>query len=311
MSKYLIDERPLTVLPSLVAMVGLERAMILQQIHYICQQPKSGTILGDGEKWTWNSYREWQEEYFPFWTEANIQKHILKLEKEGYLLACQPYLENGNATKSYRVNIQKITDPSFTPVDDAHPLLQYPPIIDSSRPPSFTPVDYLLKDSKSSTNNSTKEEANASREEQPSPYELTYEDCDPDGLPLKKKQKPQRIQKSLNPPRTANGKPRPIYPPASATPVAVQMVEKIMGKRLDKLLWDEVLAKVDEVPDEELLNKCRTYWLGRGWNEYAIGWLDYYKIGIPSYAPKSNGNGTPKLRSAKEILAEREAQHAK
>ena len=79
--KLLINESPLMVLPSLVKIVGLERAIILQLLHYACQQPKSGQVLSDGKKYLWNSYQDWQS-HFPFWKPENIQKHFLKLEKK-------------------------------------------------------------------------------------------------------------------------------------------------------------------------------------------------------------------------------------
>lgn len=127
MAKLLIDESPLTVLPSLVKLVGLEKALVLQQVHYACQQPRSGKMLSDGKKYVWNTYEGWQTEYFPFWSTKNIQKHFLKLEADGYLISCQPRLKYGDATKYYRVDEDFLADqthslpewmPSSTPVDD-------------------------------------------------------------------------------------------------------------------------------------------------------------------------------------------------
>lgn len=110
MSKLLIDELPLIVLPSLVKLVGIEKALILQQVHYACQQPRSGKILSDRKKYVWNTYDEWQTNYFPFWSTKTIQRHFLILEKEGYLISCQPQLNKGDATKYYRVDEDFLSD---------------------------------------------------------------------------------------------------------------------------------------------------------------------------------------------------------
>lgn len=130
MSKLLIDERPLTVLPSLIALVGMERAVILQQVHYACQQPKSGAILSDNYKYVWNTYQDWQKDYFPFWKPENIKKHFLILEKEGYLVSCQPRLKYGDATKYYRVDEDFIADKTFenniVNSDTPHSQPEYP-----------------------------------------------------------------------------------------------------------------------------------------------------------------------------------------
>lgn len=103
MSKLLIEERPLVLLPSLVTAVGIERAVILQQIHYLCQSPRGGKLLDDGQKWTWQTYDEMVAEYFPFWSAKTVQRHILKLEKDGYLLSRRPNQTEWDATKFYRI----------------------------------------------------------------------------------------------------------------------------------------------------------------------------------------------------------------
>ena len=109
MSKLLIDERPLTVLPSLVALVGMERAVILQQIHWLSQQKNTGVVLDDGERWVWGTNEEWCDEYFTFWKADTLRKHLKRLEKDGYIFTCQP---NGfNRTNHYRVNYENLESP--------------------------------------------------------------------------------------------------------------------------------------------------------------------------------------------------------
>ncbi|MBW4565371.1 MAG: hypothetical protein KME32_30660 [Mojavia pulchra JT2-VF2] len=48
-SKLITPESPLLVPPLLAAEIGLEEAVILQQIHYYCQISKH--IKADGRRW--------------------------------------------------------------------------------------------------------------------------------------------------------------------------------------------------------------------------------------------------------------------
>jgi DnaD/phage-associated family protein len=87
MSKLLINEPPLQVLPSLAVAVGLNEAIVIQQIHYWLSG-KAGKII-DGQRWIFNGYSEWQEQ-FPFWSNATIYRIFAKLEREGIVISKQP-----------------------------------------------------------------------------------------------------------------------------------------------------------------------------------------------------------------------------
>lgn len=106
--KLIINESPLTVLPTLAKLVGLQQAIIIQQIHYLCQQPKSGKVLQDGKKYIWNSYEEWIENYFPFWSKPTVIKHFTELEESGLIIAQQPNKHKFDHTKYYRVCYSKL-----------------------------------------------------------------------------------------------------------------------------------------------------------------------------------------------------------
>lgn len=114
MTKLLIDERPLTVLPSLVSLVGMERAVILQQIHWLSQQKNTGILLDDGEKWVWGNYAELCEEFFPFWKPESLRKHMNWLANKGYVLVQKP--RGFDRTNHYRIHYEKLEN---TMRDDA------------------------------------------------------------------------------------------------------------------------------------------------------------------------------------------------
>lgn len=110
MSKLLIDEPPLQVLKSLVIALGLEKAIVLQQIHWMLKGGNSGQIGSDGHKYVWKSAQEFREDYFPFWTEQNIRKHIRGLEARGVLISHRMRRKVYDQTKFYRINYEALED---------------------------------------------------------------------------------------------------------------------------------------------------------------------------------------------------------
>lgn len=106
-SKLLIDEHPLQVLPSLALKVGLNEAIILQQIHYWL---KVSEHVHDGRKWIFNTYDDWQKQ-FPFWSTKTIKRAILKLESQGYLLSRSDLNKfKIDSTKWYSIEYQKLNE---------------------------------------------------------------------------------------------------------------------------------------------------------------------------------------------------------
>lgn len=79
MSKLLIDEQPLQVLPSLANLLGLNKAIFLQQVHYWLQKSEH---IREGKRWIYNTYSEWQEQ-FPFWSIETIKRTVRSLEADG------------------------------------------------------------------------------------------------------------------------------------------------------------------------------------------------------------------------------------
>lgn len=60
MSKLLTDDHPLLVLPSLAAEIGLNEAIVLQQLHYWLGKSRH---THNGQKWVYNTINEWLEQF--------------------------------------------------------------------------------------------------------------------------------------------------------------------------------------------------------------------------------------------------------
>ena len=103
-SNLLIDEYPLQVLPSLAVAIGLNEAMLLQQLHYWLH-PKQRPWFVDGRPWIYNTLQQWREQ-FPFWSIATIQRILANLEGDDLKLVVSKQFQasEGNHTKWYTID---------------------------------------------------------------------------------------------------------------------------------------------------------------------------------------------------------------
>lgn len=107
MSKLLMDERPLVILPSLAKLIGLNQAIVIQQMHYWIQNKPN---IRDGMRWTYNTYDGWQKQ-FPWWSTPTVKRTIIKLEEDGLLISTDKYNKmNLDKTKWYSINYDKLEE---------------------------------------------------------------------------------------------------------------------------------------------------------------------------------------------------------
>ena len=100
-NNLLIDEPPLVVLPGLAVAIGLNEAIVLQQLHFLLQNPKTGAVVG-GEHYIYNSYRQWHK-HFQFFSESTVKRTFLNLERQGLVESIQPNKRDHDHRKYYRV----------------------------------------------------------------------------------------------------------------------------------------------------------------------------------------------------------------
>jgi uncharacterized phage protein (TIGR02220 family) len=104
MSKLLIHDKPIMILPSLAQKIGLNEAVILQQIHYwlVSSQHEK-----EGKKWIYNTYKEWQQQ-MPFWSESTVKRTIKSLEDKGYVISGNFNQHKMDKTKWYSINYEML-----------------------------------------------------------------------------------------------------------------------------------------------------------------------------------------------------------
>lgn len=103
-SKLLLDDKPLVILPSLAKVIGLNESIIVQQLHYWLLESKHDY---DGFHWIYNTYSAWKEQ-FPFWSDKTIRRTITKLENEGIIITGNYNKLPIDKTKWYRIDYDKL-----------------------------------------------------------------------------------------------------------------------------------------------------------------------------------------------------------
>ncbi|MEH7159157.1 hypothetical protein [Neobacillus drentensis] len=106
MSRLLIMESPVMIIPSLAVKIGLNEAVVLQQIHYWLGISKHHI---EGRIWVYNTYEEWQKQ-LPFWSVSTIKRTILSLETKGLLLSANFNAMKMDKTKWYSIDYEKLQE---------------------------------------------------------------------------------------------------------------------------------------------------------------------------------------------------------
>ena len=104
-NRVLLDERPLVLLPSLASVVGVNGAIVIQQLHF--HLTGDGGRIHAGEKWIYKTYQQWQANDFQCWSIPQIKRIFRALSRRKLVISCQP---EGRLSrrKYYRINYQAL-----------------------------------------------------------------------------------------------------------------------------------------------------------------------------------------------------------
>ena len=112
-SLLLLKSQPLVVIKELADIIGLNEAIILQQVHYWTELNRQARRnYHEGYCWTYNSIEAWHDQ-FSFWSVDTIRRAIGTLEGRGLLISGNYNKMKMDRTKWYRVNyneLEKLTD---------------------------------------------------------------------------------------------------------------------------------------------------------------------------------------------------------
>ena len=105
MSKLLINENPLQVLPSLAVKTSLNEAIVLQQIHYWLEKSEH---IHDGRKWVYNSIDNWCAQ-FPFFSKSTVDRTFKSLCDRGLLIKGNYNKSKFDKTNWYSIDYDKLS----------------------------------------------------------------------------------------------------------------------------------------------------------------------------------------------------------
>lgn len=124
-SDHLDKVPPILVKPLVAAVIGLNEAIVIQQVTYWLQKSKH---YREGRRWIYNTYEEWEEQ-FPFWSVSTIGRIFRKLEAEGFIISRQFNADKYDRTKWYTIDYDALDlaleksgmfdDAKLTPSEDA------------------------------------------------------------------------------------------------------------------------------------------------------------------------------------------------
>lgn len=100
----LFDFRPLVINPQLAERIGLNEAIVLQQLKYWLSETDAG-IEHEGRRWIYNTLDQWQKQ-FPFWSVDTVKRALKSLQAQGIILAEQLAKSKHDRTNHYAINYQ-------------------------------------------------------------------------------------------------------------------------------------------------------------------------------------------------------------
>ncbi|RAR75072.1 putative phage protein (TIGR02220 family) [Pantoea ananatis] len=98
----LLKVKPLVVSPELASRIGLNEAIVLQQICYWLEDTTSG-VEYDGKRWVYNTIDEWSNQ-FPFWSSDTVKRALTSLKKRDLIFVEQLKKTQHDRTNYYAIN---------------------------------------------------------------------------------------------------------------------------------------------------------------------------------------------------------------
>jgi len=94
---HLLEEPPILVYPTLAVYMGINKAVVFQQLHFLQNGQRTAQNHHnyiDGRYWVYNSYQEWKEKYFPWLSVSTLKGIFIELESEDKLIVSRQSVKN-------------------------------------------------------------------------------------------------------------------------------------------------------------------------------------------------------------------------
>lgn len=109
---FIDKSKTLIVNTDLALVLGdLNEAIILNQLNYWLEiNKKANKNFIDGKYWVYNSYAEWRENDFPYWSEKTIQRTFTRLENKGIVISANYNKMCIDKTKWYSIDFEVLEE---------------------------------------------------------------------------------------------------------------------------------------------------------------------------------------------------------
>lgn len=107
-AKWLFDEHPILVDRELASVIGLNEAIVLQQLNYWLHSKSAKQI--NGRFWVYNTYDNWKKDNFPFWSRNTIRRAFDSCIKKGLIITDNFNKAGFDKTKWYSIDIEKLDE---------------------------------------------------------------------------------------------------------------------------------------------------------------------------------------------------------
>ena len=108
-SKLLFPTKPLQLLPELAVLIGLNEALVLQQIHYWLSRDK---LQSQSRRWIYNNFDEWQAQ-FPFCSAKTLQRTMKSLVDQKLIRVRKFNKKNWDRTNWYTIEYDTVARLGF------------------------------------------------------------------------------------------------------------------------------------------------------------------------------------------------------
>lgn len=108
MSSALINDYPITFLPHLAKAIGVNEALVLQQLHYWLVN--HAEVQHEGKFWIYKTYEEWQEQDFFFWSVRTVKSVFKNLTNLGLIESQKLSSNRHNRVNYYTINAEKLAE---------------------------------------------------------------------------------------------------------------------------------------------------------------------------------------------------------
>ncbi len=103
-TRLLINEAPLQIFPTLARKIGLNEAIVLQQMHYWLHLNSDKARDSHG---VYNTSEQWKRQ-FPFWSKETIKHTIISLKRQNLIIGVKINQNKPNQCFGYTINYKKL-----------------------------------------------------------------------------------------------------------------------------------------------------------------------------------------------------------